>query len=64
MKKFRYSMENILRIKIKLEDQARLAYANARNHLIIEEEKLHILEKRRISMKRSSEVKVTIGLIL
>lgn len=47
MKKFRYSMENILRIKIKLEDQARLAYANARNHLIIEEEKLHILEKKK-----------------
>lgn len=52
MKKFRYSMESILRIKMKLEDQARLAYANARYHLSLEEEKLQSLENRKYSYEQ------------
>lgn len=44
MKKFRYSMENILQIKIKLEDQAKISYGNARQKLTIEEEKQKQLE--------------------
>lgn len=40
MKKFRYKMESVLQIKFKLEDQAKIAYGNARLRLSIEEEKL------------------------
>lgn len=40
MKKFIYSMENLLQIKRKLEDQAKIAYGNARLRLTKEEEKL------------------------
>lgn len=47
MRKFRYSMESILKIKLKLEDQAKLSYAGARNRLTIEEEKLHNLEYKK-----------------
>lgn len=49
MRKFRYSMENILNIKIKLEEQAKLAYAAASNRLAIEEEKLSNMEHRKHS---------------
>ncbi|NLJ95524.1 MAG: flagellar export protein FliJ [Clostridiales bacterium] len=49
MKKFRYSMENILRIKLKLEDQAKISYANARNRLNTEEEKLLALRQKKAS---------------
>jgi flagellar FliJ protein len=47
MKKFHYSMESILNIKLKLEDQARIAFANARNLLNIEEEKLKNMEQKK-----------------
>lgn len=40
MKKFIYSMENLLQIKNKLEDQAKINYGNARLRLTKEEEKL------------------------
>ncbi len=49
MKKFRYSMESILNIKLKLEDQAKLAYALANNRLAIEEEKLYNMEHKKHS---------------
>lgn len=49
MKKFRYSMENILQIKLKIEDQAKLAYANARSYLTKEEEKLHMMKQKKAS---------------
>ena len=49
MKKFRYSMESILKIKLKLEEQAKLAYAGARNRLTMEEEKLAGMELRKAS---------------
>lgn len=42
-------MESILNIKIKLEDQAKLAYTAARNRLTIEEEKLVKLENMKSS---------------
>ena len=49
MKKFRYNMENILQVKLKLEDQAKSAYSNARLRLNIEEEKLEALKLRQAS---------------
>lgn len=57
-------MESILNIKLKLEDQARLAYAGARNRLTIEEEKLSRLESRKASyeeeQRRQSKSKLNI----
>ncbi len=47
MKKFRYSMENLLQIKRKLEDQAKIAYGLARLRLTKEEEKLEQLKQRK-----------------
>lgn len=49
MKKFRYSMENLLQIKLKLEDQAKIAYGNTRYKLTLEEEKLELMKNRKIS---------------
>lgn len=47
MKKFRYSMENLLQVKKKLEDQAKIAYGMARLRLTREEEKLEQLKQRK-----------------
>ena len=47
MKKFQYSMENILGVKRKLEDQARIAYGMARLRLTKEEEKLEEYKQRK-----------------
>lgn len=49
MKKFAYSMENLLQVKKKLEDQVKIAYGNARQRLTQEEEKLEQLEIRKSS---------------
>lgn len=38
-------MENILQIKLKLEEQAKITYSNARSKLTKEEEALHLLEE-------------------
>jgi flagellar FliJ protein len=51
MKKFKYNMENILQIKLKLEDQAKIAYGNARLRLTREEEKLSQMEKKKASFE-------------
>ena len=51
MKKFRYRMENILKIKLKLEDQAKLAYANALSNLTREEEKLNNMKLKKLSFE-------------
>ncbi|HHV10198.1 MAG TPA: flagellar export protein FliJ [Clostridiales bacterium] len=51
MKKFRYSMESVLQIKLKLENQAKIAYSNARMKLTKEEEKLEQLKHRRLSLE-------------
>lgn len=47
MKKFRYSMENLLQVKKKLEDQAKIAYGLARLRLTKEEEKLEQMKERK-----------------
>ena len=49
MKKFRYNMENVLQVKLKLEEQCKIAYGNARMRLNKEEEKLEELNKKRAS---------------
>ena len=52
MAKFFYSMQNILDIKLKLEETAKQEYSEARMRLSAEEEKLALLEKRRDSYYR------------
>lgn len=47
MKKFRYSMQSLLVIKQKLEDQAKAAYGVARMRLTEEEERLLALQRKR-----------------
>lgn len=47
MKKFQYKMESVLQIKIKLEEQAKIHYGNARMRLNLEEEKLEQLNQRK-----------------
>lgn len=49
MKKFRYNMENILKIKLKMEEQAAIAYGNARLHLTREERKLEHMKMQKAS---------------
>lgn len=46
MAKFIYKMENILGIKYKMEDQAKVAYGVAKKKLSVEEEKLFSLNKK------------------
>ncbi|MBQ9199450.1 MAG: flagellar export protein FliJ [Lachnospiraceae bacterium] len=47
MAKFIYRMQNILDIKLKLEEAAKQEYANARHALNVEEDKLAALHKRK-----------------
>ncbi len=47
MKKFRYSMQSLLVIKQKLEDQAKAAFSVAQQRLNEEEERLVFLERKR-----------------
>ena len=47
MKKFRYNLENLLQVKLKLEDQVKIAYGNARQRLTKEEDKLKLLEVKK-----------------
>lgn len=47
MRRFQYKLESLLQIKMKLEDQAKLAYGNARMKLTKEEEKLEQLVIRK-----------------
>jgi len=49
MKKFQYNMENLLLIKMKLEDQAKIAYGNARLRLTKEEQKLEQMVQKKLS---------------
>lgn len=48
MAKFIYKMQNILEIKLKLEEQAKSAYGIAKNHLDEEERKLELLEQKKL----------------
>lgn len=52
MKKFRYHMENLLQVKLKLEEQAKLAYGNAKLRLTNEEEKLQELKNKKASYEQ------------
>ncbi len=56
MKKFRYNMENLLQVKLKLEDQAKIAYGTARLRLTREEEKLAELHKKKASYEEEQRV--------
>lgn len=47
MAKFAYNMQSILNIKYKMENQEKIAYANAQAQLRIEEEKLRKIRSRR-----------------
>ena len=47
MSKFVYRMQNILNIKAKLEEQAKMDYGMARARLTEEEEKLELLQRRK-----------------
>lgn len=47
MQKFRYSMQSLLVIKQKMEDQAKAAYGAAKVRLTQEEEKLEALKQKR-----------------
>ena len=49
MSKFVYRMQNILNLKYKLEDQAKMEFAAARRLLTEEEEKLELLYRRKDS---------------
>lgn len=49
MPKFIYKMESILGIKYKMEDQAKIAYGNARLKLMEEEERLFSLNKKLVT---------------
>jgi flagellar FliJ protein len=57
-------MESILKIKLKLEDQAKLSYAVARNRLTIEEEKLAVMQDKKAlyeeEQRRLANVKLDI----
>jgi flagellar FliJ protein len=67
MKKFRYSMENLLQVKRKLEDQARISYGTARLRLTREEEKLEQLQQRKVDyeneLRRLRTTRLDIGKI-
>jgi len=59
MKKFRYRMESILKIKLKLEDQAKLAYASALANFNREEEKLNNLKHKKLSYENEQRLLYT-----
>jgi len=59
MKKFTYKMENLLMVKLKLEDQAKTAYGNARLRLTKEEEKLQILESNKLAYENEVRIQIT-----
>lgn len=59
MAKFTYNMQNILDIKYKLEDSAKQEYADARQALFVEEEKLEKLHKRKDSYYQEYQVAIS-----
>ncbi len=52
MAKFVYKMQNILSIKLKLEDQAKSTFGTAKQHLDEEEERLLAIEQRKENYER------------
>ena len=55
MAKFTYRMQNILDIKIKLENQAKIAYATASRQLAEEQEKLREILMRRAGYRENQK---------
>ena len=58
MAKFIYKMQNLLSIKLKLEDQAKSAFGEAKAKLNEEEEKLEALKVRRADYERKLSEKM------
>lgn len=59
MAKFQYRMQNILNIKYKLEDTAKSEFAAAMQKLRAEEERLSVLEERKLAYEKSYETAIT-----
>lgn len=55
MAKFTYRMQNILDIKVKMENQAKIAYGIANTKLLEEQEKLQAILLRRASYERGAK---------
>lgn len=55
MAKFTYRMQNILDIKIKMENQAKIAYGIANRRLVEEQEKLQEILMRRAGYERKAK---------
>lgn len=64
MKKFLYQMQNILNLKYKIEEQEKNNYSIAKQRLNEEEEKLHILELRKINYEDELRVAMSTRLIV
>lgn len=62
MAKFQYRMQSILNIKLKMEDQAKMQFAQAQAKLNEEEEKLQALKNRKSQYE--SELKICLQAIL
>lgn len=56
MSKFVYRMQNILNLKYKLEEQAKMEFAAARRRLDEEEERLELLKKRKDSYEEEGRL--------
>lgn len=56
MAKFKYRMQSILNIKVKLEEQVKNEFASARRRLDEEEEKLEILKQRKASYEEEGRM--------
>lgn len=56
MKKFSYSMQSLLDIAYKMEEQAKVEFSNAQNRLNEEERKLRDLQMKRLSYEQKMRV--------
>lgn len=54
MAKFRYSLQSILNIKLKMETQAKQAFSAAQNALLEEQERLGELERRKAAYEQEA----------
>ena len=55
MAKFTYRMQNILDIKVKMENQAKIAYGIANSRLVEEQQKLQAILMRRAGYERKAK---------
>ncbi len=56
MARFIYKLQNVLNIKLKMEDQAKQAFATARMALSEEEEKLSVLQEKKRGYEEQAEI--------